>query len=123
MKHFYSLGPFFFLCLFQKKLLPKNFRNFCSKIYDDANGKIITNPQLIEFYYCQKERVNGSSKKTLEPSAAQTPVEMCVLTVDLSSMKLLQEIIIQTFLYTTGLSIHLQNKAITNIADQKHQYF
>lgn len=49
------------------------------KIYDDANGKIITNPQLIENIICQKERCNGSesAKKISKTSAAQTPVEMC----------------------------------------------
>ena len=125
MKYFYSLVLFFSLFVSKETFAQNSPEISVPKIYDDANGKIITNPRLIESLIAnRKSAMAQAQKKISKTSAAQTPVEMCSNGGFEQHETTAGNTHLKHFLYTTGdQSGPTECKAITNVADQNINIF
>lgn len=125
MKYFYSLVLFFSLFVSKETFAQNSPEISVPKIYDDANGKIITNPQLIESIIAKRKGAMAQAQKKIsKTSAAQTPVEMCSNGGFEQHETTAGNTHLKHFLYTTGdPSGPTECKAITNIADQNINIF
>ena len=63
MKYFYSLVLFFSLFVSKETFAQNSPEISVPKIYDDANGKIITNPQLIESIIAKRKGAMAQAQK------------------------------------------------------------
>lgn len=118
MKKFYNL--FYFVCFFI-------FQNYISqehRLYDDINGKIITDPVLIKKIEENKKKEIESYNKYSRIAVDQKAVEMCSNGGFEQYENISGKTVLKNFLYTIGNQLGpTQCRAISNVADSNINIF